>query len=1405
MRFLQRLKAPALFACILLTFLVPVVAEAETMRQGIDCGCNTTGDYRSPASPRRPVAGKAPVVYLVSDTEGQSAQNNPKYRLTVSTTDSTVSLYVRKAGDNVQVMSAVGLPRASTGWGFSPDEHRFVYHYIDISGSHHVRLHNLEGSQPGTAVWSPEGSAGWGTTVLFSPRGQYLLYADLRSNTTLRLRLGDSKTGSVAHTHEFSFVLLPEGEELDPEDEEEVEYPSVTWGFSPDRDDNSFAYAWAKTNSLVERRVIYLPTGSVVHNSEVAGSSLQIHFSPAGIFLFFATLAGNNHVFLNIMDAATGQAVYSDDFTFNVPAAGTRRFGVAAWGFSPDNQDAGFVYAWVTGQNQIYWTLANLEAGTSVYGESMHANAYWHFSRCADVLGVVSQTGSGCKLRLFLTYNGDKIQEAERDFVTVPGSMSLRSTSDSHIARVNGVDQTPALIENKAGKACSEPDTQPPTWPDGSQLSFSEISETSITVHWPEAQDNVGVTAYRVRRNATSVTVSGSTRSHTFSGLTADTTYTFQVEASDAADNWGVALTADQATNPLPPPPPPDWPADAELSVQACTGGRLHFTWTTAVGDVAGYRLYQGENLLDEVDGNTLSHTVIGEALELDRWISFGVEAGNPEGSWSEDGPTDRIWLLRTPGPCWPEDAHLGVRDIGPSSVTLQWPKATEADEVLRYEFFRGYTFMGTVAPAQASPEGHYTTVIDGLWWDTDYSFRVVAFDHEENPSEFLVSETVRTPAKDKDEPPVWPAGSSLTVSDIGTTALTLTWTAATDPERVAAYRIFLGDTRIATVSGQTLSHRIDGLRPARAYVFCVEAGDAWENWTEDGPTAPATMVDGPVEPEIPTVGAELVADFHVGEMFWWEGWKVLAEPAVSGDGNHVAFVSLAEGLIPGAETHGHRQVYVFDRTTGEVELVSRTAGGEAGDGPSYAPAVSADGRYVAFVSNAVNLDSRVFEKDFPADSDIFVHDRVTGETALVSIDLFGRTARGSSGAVLAGPGLSADGRSVVFTSYHLTPGVSAGGVFVHDRATGRTSPAGVSPAGLSLGEYVDRAVISADGRYVAFRAGPIYVVDRWSGRVVQAAPEAQYTTWQPIALSADGSIVVYEQTAAEDSYMNENDLFVHDLQTGETERVSFAHTTTHWFVESTPPPAVSGDGRFISFLSWDHTLAACASRWDPSLFLFDRWEKSFEVIEGGEHHVGLFPAVSGDGQVLVYQNVTWEDNNERSVQVYSYQRGTTDIRPPCWQNYSLETTGIGADYVGLQWEPAADNVGVTVYRIYVDDFILVELPAAETSYTVGGLDRDREYSFSVEAGDGAGNWSPFRISVTARTLDYLTGDVNFDGLVDLADAMLLLQYAAGLRDLTDPQKMAGNVTRHESPDEVGIADALAIIQILVETGSGEP
>jgi len=204
-------------------------------------------------------------------------------------------------------------------------------------------------------------------------------------------------------------------------------------------------------------------------------------------------------------------------------------------------------------------------------------------------------------------------------------------------------------------------------------------------------------------------------------------------------------------------------------------------------------------------------------------------------------------------------------------------------------------------------------------------------------------------------------------------------------------------------------------------------------------------------------------------------------DPDISADGRYVVFASQASDLAEGDRVctplgvPDCEDVFRHDRTTGETVLVSANTLGIPGNASSINPAVSADGRYVAFSS----LASDLVANDTNGDNDIFVRDMVSGSTERISVRANGSET--SDGFGSNNPTISDDGRRVAFDSdsADLDPGASDNcnpvkcrDIFVRELATGETFKANVSLGGAHSDRRSFDPVIAAGGRHVMFSSG---------------------------------------------------------------------------------------------------------------------------------------------------------------------------------------------------------------------------------------------------------------------------------------------------------------------------------------------
>ncbi len=194
-------------------------------------------------------------------------------------------------------------------------------------------------------------------------------------------------------------------------------------------------------------------------------------------------------------------------------------------------------------------------------------------------------------------------------------------------------------------------------------------------------------------------------------------------------------------------------------------------------------------------------------------------------------------------------------------------------------------------------------------------------------------------------------------------------------------------------------------------------------------------------------------------------GDAVYYESSVSNDGRYVAFSSEASDLVAN-DTNNARDVFVKDLLTGETKMVSVSSAGVQGNLYSDHASISADGRYVAFYSAADNL----ILNETGSARDVFIHDLLTGETKKASISSSGVFGLSHS----EEPTISANGRFVIFRSAasNLVSGdTGETDVFIHDMLTGETKRCSVSSSGTQADDDSNVGDISADGRYVVFES----------------------------------------------------------------------------------------------------------------------------------------------------------------------------------------------------------------------------------------------------------------------------------------------------------------------------------------------
>ena len=435
------------------------------------------------------------------------------------------------------------------------------------------------------------------------------------------------------------------------------------------------------------------------------------------------------------------------------------------------------------------------------------------------------------------------------------------------------------------------------------------------------------------------------------------------------------------------------------------------------------------------------------------------------------------------------------------------------------------------------------------------------------------------------------------------------------------------------------------------------------------------------------------------------------AARAMSLGGRFVAFESSANNLAP-SDNNGSLDVFVRDRSDGVTTLASVAPDGQAGNGPSRNASISNDGRFVAFDSIADDLVDQINgNNDANGSSDVFVRDRALQTTTLISVSSLGEQGDGAS----VNATISADGNFVVFTSAsdNLTADRTFGvnSIFVHDLVTGQTQLVSVDHNGVANQSDADRAAISADGRYVAFATtadlgfgssnqSNIYVRDTVLGvtqlvSVDSNGSQLDNGATNP-AISGDGRFVVYEtrsdNAAAGVGSNGQTNLFVYDLFQQRGTLVSAAapdgvHMDPRQLANGDSTNAtISTDGQYIAFQSVANNLIPGTSG-QSQIYLADMINGVLTLVstdrDGSEADQGsLLPALSVDGAAVAFAStadnlVAGDDNNAADVFATSnYPQLGVRLRPHGF--FTTRTGGTVDVEVSLASQPT-DDVVMTV------------------------------------------------------------------------------------------------------------------------------
>jgi hypothetical protein len=318
--------------------------------------------------------------------------------------------------------------------------------------------------------------------------------------------------------------------------------------------------------------------------------------------------------------------------------------------------------------------------------------------------------------------------------------------------------------------------------------------------------------------------------------------------------------------------------------------------------------------------------------------------------------------------------------------------------------------------------------------------------------------------------------------------------------------------------------------------------------------------------------------------------------PAISSDGQFVAFSSAANDLAAAKCNNGFRQIFIRDRTAGTTTCVSLNTNDQQSNDDSFSPAISSTAQFVAFDSRATNLAASRCNNGF---SHVFVRDRGTGTTTCVSVDSNGQQGNGDS----FDASVSSDGRLVVFHSSatNLTNQCTNGNsqTFMHNLSTGKTTCISVDSDGNQSDGNSDLPRITPNGLFVVFESDATNLASACNNSFAQ--------------------------------------IYVHDLTTKKTTCVSMDSHGIQGNSDSFQP-SISSDGHLVAFASvaTNLTTIQCING-NNHVFVRNRTEKKTTCASGigrrnTENGDSVSPSISGSGNLVAFEsnstNLVSKDTN---------------------------------------------------------------------------------------------------------------------------------------------------------------------------------
>jgi Tol biopolymer transport system component len=422
-------------------------------------------------------------------------------------------------------------------------------------------------------------------------------------------------------------------------------------------------------------------------------------------------------------------------------------------------------------------------------------------------------------------------------------------------------------------------------------------------------------------------------------------------------------------------------------------------------------------------------------------------------------------------------------------------------------------------------------------------------------------------------------------------------------------------------------------------------------------------------------------------------GDNISSEPAISGDGRYVAFTSRADNLVNNV-TNRTSNVYVRDLQAGTTVLVSiSTDGVHPGNSDSFSPIISADGRYVLFHSRAYNL--------------------VTGYFGLSTENLFFRDLQVQTNYLLTASGVTSatmtpDGQFVAFIG--TPPGTVATRLYVwNTQLTARTYTNSATFS--SFSSFFPTVAISPDGQKLAYLANSplnLFVVDLVAQTVMTPTPSGVCLSHAGLRFSNDGRFLTYAMATNGTASQN---IYLYDFQLGTNLLVSQNFNSTGAANTNSDSPTISPNGRFIAYRSFATNLVPFDVNGVAELFVYDTSNNATILLSmnaagnSAAADRSLKPVFSADSQTLFFQSwapdINGNDFNNGS-DIFALDLTAlplTGTNSPGGTNAAVFyaqffPTGIFNSQPTLTWPLAAGKTYQVQFKTNLTDAVWQNLPA---------------------------------------------------------------------------------------------------------------